>query len=114
MNPRKSPPAGDANEEVSVLIEALHKTEQRLEKLTAGEVDTVADRDGRTFLLQRAQEQLRHIESTKQAAILNALPAHIALLDTQGRIVLVNEAWRHFTGANVLQGPGYGIGLNYL
>ena len=74
----------------------------------------MADRDGRTFLLRRAQDQLRHSEAAKQAAILNALPAHIALLDTQGLIISVNEAWRRFASANVLQGPGYGIGLNYL
>ena len=55
-----------------------------------------------------AQEQLRHREAAKQAAILNALPAHVALLDTQGLIVSVNEAWRRFAGANVLQGPDMG------
>ena len=114
MNPRKLRHRGDANEKVSALIATLHETEQRLEELTAGEVDTVADRDGRTLLLRRAQDQLRHREAAKQAAILNALPAHIALLDTQGLIISVNEAWRRFARANVLQGPGYGIGLNYL
>ncbi|MDP2708416.1 MAG: hypothetical protein Q8O70_13075, partial [Burkholderiales bacterium] len=114
MNPETPPPPADANEEVSALIETLHRTGQRLEELTAGEVDTVADREGRTFLLRRAQEQLRHSEAAKQAAILNALPAHIALLDTQGRIISVNEAWRRFGSANVLHGPGQGIGLNYL
>jgi diguanylate cyclase (GGDEF)-like protein/PAS domain S-box-containing protein len=114
MNPEKTPPPEDANEEISALIEALHQTGHRLEELTAGEVDTVADRDGRTFVLRRAQEQLRRSEAAKQAAILNALPAHIALLDTQGRIIWVNEAWRRFAGANAIKGPGYGIGLNYL
>ena len=114
MNPVTSPPRGDANEEVSALIEVLHQTGHRLEELTAGEVDTVADRDGRTFLLPGAQEQLRHSDAAKQAAILNALPAHIALLDTQGTIVSINEAWRRFDSANVIQGRGYGIGLNYL
>ncbi|HYN27936.1 MAG TPA: diguanylate cyclase, partial [Burkholderiales bacterium] len=87
---------------------------QRLEELTAGEVDTVADRDGRTFLLRHAQEQLRHSEAAKQAAILNALPAHIALLDTQGLIISVNETWRRFACADAIQGPGHRIGLNYL
>jgi PAS domain S-box-containing protein len=114
MNPEKSPPSLDANEEVSALIATLHKTGQRLEELTEGEVDTVADRDGRTFLLRGAQEQLRHSEAAKQAAILNALPAHIALLDTQGIIVAVNEAWRRFGSAHAIQGPGYKNGLNYL
>jgi two-component system, cell cycle sensor histidine kinase and response regulator CckA len=117
MTPRKtpSPPGGrDADEEVSALIETLHQTEQRLEQLTSGEVDTVADSHGRTFLLRRAQDQLRLSEAAKQTAILNALPAYIALLDTQGRIISVNEAWQRFGSANVLHGPGYEVGLNYL
>jgi diguanylate cyclase (GGDEF)-like protein/PAS domain S-box-containing protein len=109
---RKSPPARD--EEISALIEVLHKTGERLEELTAGEVDTVADRDGRTFVLLRAQEQLRHIEAAKQAAIVNALPAHIALLDNDGLILSVNEAWRRFVCVNAVQGPGHAIGVNYL
>jgi PAS domain S-box-containing protein len=115
MNPRESPPApADENADIAALIETLHQAEQRVAELTAGEVDTVADRDGRPLLLRRPQEQLRHIEAAKQAAILNALPAHIAVLDGRGFIVSVNEAWRRLPSANVIQGPGYGIGLNYL
>jgi two-component system, cell cycle sensor histidine kinase and response regulator CckA len=114
MNPGTSPPPAATVEDVYALIEALHETEQRLAELTGGEVDTVAARDGRTFLLQRAQERLRLSEAAKQAAILNALPAHIALLDTQGVIISVNEAWRQFARANRLRGPEYGIGVNYL
>lgn len=113
MSPEKPLPAGDVSKEVAALIETLHQAEQRLEELTAGEVDTVADRGGRTLLLRRAQVHLRRNEAAKQAAILNALPANIALLDAQGRIASVNEAWRRFAGANALR-PGYGIGLDYL
>ena len=104
----------DAREEITALIETLHRTEQRLEELTAGEVDTVADRGGRTVLLRRTQEYMRHNHASKQAAILNALPATIAVLDTQGLIISVNEAWRKFSRANAIQGPGYEIGVNYL
>jgi diguanylate cyclase (GGDEF)-like protein/PAS domain S-box-containing protein len=114
MKPRKSPLPRDADDEVCALIATLHESGQRLEHLTAGEVDAVADRDGRTFLLQRAQDHLRHTEAAKQAAILNALPAHIALLDTQGIIISVNEAWRQFASANVIHGPGYALGVDYL
>ena len=114
MIPGKSPPPRDPNEEISALIETLHETEQRLEELTAGEVDAVAGRDGRSFLLRRAQDQMRHAEAAKQAAILNALPAHIALLDAHGRIISVNEAWRQFADANALKGSAYAIGVNYL
>ncbi len=53
-------------------------------------------------------------DSARQAAILNALPANIALLDTAGMITSVNVAWRRFASANVLHGAGYGVGLNYL
>lgn len=107
-------PAGDVQAEVSALIETLHVTGQRLEDLTAGEVDTVTDRRGRTVMLRRAQDHMRHHEAAKQAAILNALPAHIALLDAQGRIISVNQAWRQFADANLLQAPAYGVGLSYL
>jgi diguanylate cyclase (GGDEF)-like protein len=102
------------NEEIAALIEVLHQTGQRLEELTGGEVDTVADRQGRTFILRRAQESLRHSEAARQAAILNALPAHIALLDAQGMIISVNEAWRGYAGRVAPQEPGHATGCNYL
>ena len=114
MKTCKSPSTGDNAKEVSALIDTLHQTGQRLEELTAGEVDTVADRDGWTFLLQRAQEHLRYSEAAKQAAIINSLPAHIALLDKDGVILSVNQAWGRFAGANALQNPNNGIGANYL
>jgi diguanylate cyclase (GGDEF)-like protein/PAS domain S-box-containing protein len=104
-----------ANEtEILSLIETLHLTGQRLELLTAGEVDTVANREGRPFLLQHAQERLRQEEAAKQANILNVLPAHIALLDPQGIIVAVNDAWRQYASVNGLEGTEFGIGTNYL
>ena len=114
MMPAQLPPPVDINEEVSTLIEVLHRAVQRLEELTSGEVDSVLDRGGRAFLLQRAQDQLRFDEAAKQAAILNGLPAHIALLDAHGVIVAVNEAWKQFGGRDVCQRPGYPIGHNYL
>jgi len=52
--------------------------------------------------------------TTKQAAILNALPSYIALLDMDGVIVSVNEAWSHFAGEDAILGPGYEVGLNYV
>lgn len=114
MNMPDALPSGEAQTEVSALIEKLHATGQRLEELTAGEVDTVMDRRGRTVLLRRAQDHQRQTEAAKQNTILNALPAHIAMLDAQGCIVSVNEAWRQFAGTNLLQGPSIGPGLNYL
>jgi len=114
MTLRTLPPDGEVSGEVSALIETLHTAGQRLEELTAGEVDTVANHQGRTVLLRRAQEQLRHSEAARQAAILNALPAHVAVLDAQGLIISVNEAWRRFAAANLLLCPGHAVGVNYL
>ena len=99
--------------EIAALIESLYRTGERLEELTHGEVDAVADGAGRTFLLQRAQERLRDREADKQEAILNALPANLALLDGRGVIVSVNNAWRDFGIANDLRAPGLGVGLDY-
>jgi diguanylate cyclase (GGDEF)-like protein/PAS domain S-box-containing protein len=114
MIPEKKLPQAGANEEVSALIEELHQTGKRLEELTAGEVDSVSDREGRTFVLLSAQEQLRHSEASRQAAILDVLPAYVALLDTTGVIVSVNEAWRQAAPANIAQSPGHAVGLDFL
>jgi PAS domain S-box-containing protein len=103
-----------ADAEIAALIEALHRSEQRLEELTGGQVDAVVGGSGRPFVLRRAQEQLRHGEAIKQAAILNALPAQVALLDAEGVIVSVNEAWRQFATANYLAGPAFAVGVSYL
>jgi two-component system, cell cycle sensor histidine kinase and response regulator CckA len=113
---KPSPPGlpGDTEAELAALVELWRTTEGRIEELTGGEVDAVASRDGRTFLLGHAQQQLRESEAVKQAAVLNALPAHIALLDPEGVIVSVNEAWRRFAGDLPGQSPGHGIGVSYL
>lgn len=42
MSPKKALSPGNADEEIATLIETLHRTGQRLEQLTGGEVDTVA------------------------------------------------------------------------
>ncbi|MCM2339897.1 EAL domain-containing protein [Rhodoferax sp.] len=114
MNLLNAAATPERQQEVSALIETLHVTGQRLEDLTSGQVDTVTDRRGRTVMLRRAQDFMRHNEAAKQEAILNALPAHIALLDAQGRIVSVNQAWCQFADANGLRAPACGVGLNYL
>lgn len=112
----KEPPscAEMPSAEVLALIDTLHTTGRRLEELTDGQVDTVANRGGAPFLLRRAQDHLRLSEAAKQSAILNALPAHIALLDAQGKILTMNEAWRRFATANGLMGPDFALGVNYL
>ncbi|MHB1083527.1 MAG: sensor domain-containing phosphodiesterase [Thiobacillus sp.] len=109
MKSDKSPPMADANEEIVTLVETVDQAEQRLGALTAGEVDTVTNRDTRRLLLRRTQDHTQH-----NKAILDALPAHVALLDPQGVIISVNEAWRQFALTNAVQASEYGVGANYL
>jgi PAS domain S-box-containing protein len=45
---------------------------------------------------------------------LDALSAHIAILDDSGEIIGVNSAWRSFAEHNTLRNTNYGIGTNYL
>ncbi len=45
---------------------------------------------------------------------LDALSAHIAVLDRIGEIVTVNQAWRNFARANGFAGADGGVGMNYL
>jgi len=56
---------------------------------------------------QRRMERLNR-------AILDSLPAHIALIDGSGRIVAVNEAWRRFARENGLRAEGAGVGADYI
>ena len=65
MTSAKAPPARNPYADVSALIETLRETEQRIEELTAGDVDSVADRDGATFVLRRARDQINLAHSLK-------------------------------------------------
>jgi two-component system CheB/CheR fusion protein len=54
-------------------------------------------------------------EISRLQHIIDALAEHIAVLNTQGVITLVNTAWRHFAAANGDPELRYsGIGINYL
>ncbi len=96
-----------------MLVRRLVETEQRLLELTGGQVDSFLDPTGRSYLVRQVQEKLRQSETT-QTSILNALPANIALIDSEGVIVAVNEGWCKFAGDNALQNSAAGLGQNYL
>ncbi len=110
----------DPNEEIAALIVQMSELEKRLEKLTGGEVDMVLFPQGTSFMLRRTQEELLRSEAAQHRladthlTILNALPSNIALIDSEGKILSVNEGWRRFAGANGLQQEAAGVGQNYL
>ena len=100
------------NAEIRTLIAALHDNAQRLEDLTAGEVDAVADQQGRNYLLRHSQDHLRLQEASRQAAsgavlthmedtwrkkadqkfrdLLEAAPDAMVIVNGQGEVVLFN------------------------
>jgi len=115
MTQNDSPATTDVDAEISALLATLRATERRLEVLTTGSVETPASHEALHILLQRrAQQRLPHGEAMRQASILNALPNSVALLDAQGVILSVNEAWRRYAGHRGLQGALAEVGANYL
>jgi two-component system, NarL family, sensor kinase len=55
----------------------------------------------------------RNTEALLRSTI-DALSAHIAVLDRTGTIIAVNDAWRHFAETAGLADPEHGVGSNYL
>jgi len=50
----------------------------------------------------------------KDFSVLDAVQAHIAVLDTSGEIIAVNAAWRTYARTNDYGGSTFGVGQNYL
>ncbi|WP_067561520.1 EAL domain-containing protein [Halofilum ochraceum] len=63
--------------------------------------------------LRVSRDELAATLETRQM-LINALPAHIALLDADGTIRDVNRQWRHFGMENANPDPETGVGQNYL
>lgn len=108
MNPSVLPANRDAR--IAELLQIRDAAEQELQELMGEQFDTIITNRSAPGMLQENQRGM----ATTQDGILNALPAHIALLDAQGNILAVNKAWRHFGSDNGLQRPDFLTGVNYL
>lgn len=62
---------------------------------------------------QRIKQQLRESEQFLHAS-MDALTAHIAILDPAGTILFVNKAWQEFAAANNMDPARVGVDVNYL
>ncbi|MCC5887031.1 MAG: PAS domain S-box protein [Gammaproteobacteria bacterium] len=106
--------------ELEELLETLDRTQRRIREIVGEDVDTIMLPSGRAQLLPGAQDALQREEllqgqfAAQRAAILDALPSHIALIDQRGTIIAVNEAWRRFGRDNANPDPDHGVGSNYL
>ena len=120
MSSDNSSTAGENNQEsLTALLAELERLLKRIQAHTGGETDAVMLSDG-PYLLRDAQATLLRNEAMQRefamlrGQILNALPAHIALLDPNGVIITVNEAWKRFAVANNLRDADFAVGRNYL
>jgi PAS domain-containing protein len=49
-----------------------------------------------------------------QRMILDAIPAHLAMLDLNGKVVFINESWQRFIGFPVEASSSVEVGQNYI
>jgi PAS domain S-box-containing protein len=61
----------------------------------------------------QAEEEQRQAKQFLQS-VLDALSAHVAVLDEHGEIIAVNAAWQHFAESNDGSAISCGVGANYL
>ncbi len=83
----------------------------------------VVDDDGRFYEYQAIGIDITDRKETEQKlseaheflhSSIDALSSHIAVLDENGVILAVNDAWRRFADENQYHGHNYGVGSNYV
>ncbi len=109
MTTKPDPRVQERDEEALALVRSLRELDRRLESLSIDEINRLLDHGAPARRLLQAGEAGRGADS----ALIDSLPAHIAILDRQGQIVSVNHGWRQFADANGLRDPNYCVGCNY-
>ncbi|CAN5226777.1 hypothetical protein BH10PSE3_BH10PSE3_21650 [soil metagenome] len=61
-----------------------------------------------------AHEMSEWSDSNLHESILDAIAANIALLNGEGKIIAVNDAWAQFAEVNGLSMDSLGLGINYI
>jgi PAS domain S-box-containing protein len=92
----------------------------------AAPAPSLNDKSARPDLQDPGDDPLGHVQAqlliselerqrlaAMQAAVLDAMPAQVALLDEDGAIVSVNAEWGRFGMSNGLRSVDFGIGENY-
>jgi len=97
--------------------QALQAAHDHLEERVARRTRQLADAN---LQLEDEVRQRREAEMHQRQAheflqsVVDAISAHVAVLNSKGRIVLVNRAWRRFAAENDLNNADCCIGENYL
>ncbi len=109
MNATPDPRVQERDEEALALVRSLRELDRRLESLSIDEINALLGQGATARQLPQAREPGHSPDS----ALIDSLPAHIAVLDRGGQIMSVNQGWRQFADANGLHDPTYCVGRNY-
>ncbi len=91
-----------------------HQNLGRAQRDAAGALEAVVGIDLDITERRQAEEALRRTEELNRRT-LQALPAHIAVLDRNGQILATNQAWDDFAAQNAAENePSVAVGASYL
>ncbi|MBI3652281.1 MAG: PAS domain S-box protein [Acidobacteria bacterium] len=112
-----------SGEVAAILLTGMKERELDVQAMQAGAFDYLVKGELDAFALERsiryAVERSRAETRCREAhqvlqSLLDSLPTHIAILDAEGTITLVNAAWQRFADEHTLQNQNCGVGANYL
>jgi PAS domain S-box-containing protein len=76
-------------------------------------IHRVRHRHGPGYIPAKKAEEAVRISERLASATMNALSAHICVLDERGTIIMVNDGWKKFALANGGDPDRVGVGVNY-
>ena len=107
-------------DQVAILVQRLAETNKALHSLLGDKADSILCANGESFLPLSDKEGSRHKEEVQrqavemQRSILDAIPAHLAVLDRKGDIIFINESWRRYLGRPKGSCEYVELGQNYI
>src|SRR6185437_12579826 len=107
-----TPSASEAESAFKEWLRRLVRGTAELRAFDAGEIDAVMDpSSGNAILLHPARVALQRSSRLLLNAV-DALPCEICVLDSDGTVVMTNQAWRAYVSAHAGRGLAVRDGLN--
>ncbi len=96
-------------------VDAAAQTAGAFDFLLKGRLDASTLERSIRYTLDQSHQRVALAESQRfLQATLDALSAHIAVLDERGVVIAANAAWRCFAAQNDFPDGGHGLGMDYL
>ena len=116
MESNGPPAVPEPSERITDLIRILRLAEEELKQSSGATPDAIQGVMEKITKVSSALQSLQVTDSStralaeKQWLILNALPAHVALLDANGDIEAVNQSWKDYASFGAPQGTNFVVG----